>query len=766
MKNMKIGRKLTIGFGMLLVFTVIITIVGTISIFQVNNNYTYVLNYPNDRYSILRDLESDLLDLRRVVLQASFSTGNVPAVDALHSESDTIYSSMRATIEEYTQSLWRDEEIEGATRNERLVELSELEWLIDDYMRHVLTPTFVAARADNFNQVSALLPLNTAISDDMRAQFTGIFASTQEQMDAIGGEMSDLAGITVRIVVALAFAAVAVGVFVAVLITRSITRPINRVASVISDVAKGNLNVNFDTANITKDEIGVLTLDIIGLVDVIKNMVDDLTKVHHEYIKVGNMHYTMDDSKYQNAYGEMIGLVNNLLSAVTADIDDVTNSLNHIADGNFNKILDTSVWVGEWVAMPNALAKLIDNLNSVKIEIGAMIDAASVKGDMSFQIQSDKYSGEWREIMEGLNGIGKAVDVPLQVLKVAIVEMKDGNFDLEAIDAKISSMGFDANTNNYSGIFKEMFLAFEDTVEAISSYINEINEILAEMASGDLRNRIDRRYVGSFESIKISLNNINDTLYNTMSEISSASEQVLMGASQISHSAQELADGAQEQASSVQELNAAIDIIGQQTQQNASNAMDASELSDKSTKNAQEGNEAMKQMLVAMSQIKESSNEISNIIKTIQEIAFQTNLLALNASVEAARAGEHGKGFSVVAEEVRNLAGRSQASATETTGLIETSNSRVESGSGIAETTSRSLDIIVKNVTDVSDLISNIAIASKDQSEAIAQIGQGLEQISRVTQNNSAVSEETAAASEELSSQATLLKQLVGYFRL
>jgi methyl-accepting chemotaxis protein len=524
------------------------------------------------------------------------------------------------------------------------------------------------------------------------------------------------------------------------------------IAKSIEDVTAGRLNTNLNRDKIAPDEVGMITADVCALVDVVHDMVQDLSNTQKIYNMQGDMKFRLDVSKYQNSFKEVMESINSLLDSEVANITDIVETFNQISEGNFD--VKINEMRGDFAIQTQAIRSVIENLNAVYEEVGGMIDAAVGRGDMNFQIDTEKYNGDWRKIMKGLNEVAAAVNAPIIEIRDTMTTLAEGQFTGSRVKG------------DYKGDFAMMSNAVNQMIESFNSYMEEIISTLSSLAEGDLTKTINRAYIGEFDALKQPINNISAKLNKTMADISSASAQVLSGARQISASASDLASGASTQASSVQELNASVDLINQQTKENAENARKANDISNVSTENAREGNDAMHHTLDAMNQIKDASGNISKIIKTIQDIAFQTNLLALNAAVEAARAGEHGKGFAVVAEEVRNLAARSQQAAGETTTLIGTSISTVESGAEIARSTAETLDTIVENANKVLEVVSAIASSSQEQAEAISQIVNGIGQISQVVQSNSAVSQETAAASQELSSQAELLQQLVSFFKL
>jgi len=491
----------------------------------------------------------------------------------------------------------------------------------------------------------------------------------------------------------------------------------------------------------------------------------DITHMYKEYMEAGNINYTIDTNKYQDSYKEIAELINKLLNQNTNNIIGLIAVLKQINDGNFNSQLIGDMQ-GDLAAFSNALKNLMLNLEAIRAEIAAVIYAVSIKGDLSFKIDSAKYKGTWFEITEGLNSIATEIEKPIRCIEMALLEMKNGNFNLADIDAKIYAAGVAASPNDYNGRFRSMIATFDATFTETGSYIEELEKILSQIANGDLTSKIERDYVGAYDSIKNSVNNINITLHETVSKIHSVVDNVTLGAEQISASSVNLANGVMKQTASIESLSSSLAHIQEKATEASNSADFATKTTTSSKEFAAKGRNTVQSMSETMNIIKASNADISKIIDVITNIALQTNLLALNAAVEAARAGEHGKGFVVVADEVRTLAGRSRQSATNTEEIIQSNNKNVEEGVKASADVVAVFETIAGNVNRVSNIISQIANISNIQLAAISNINVSVSEINDIVTDTSKAADEYAAASQELRSQAEMLRQRVAFFKL
>jgi len=441
--------------------------------------------------------------------------------------------------------------------------------------------------------------------------------------------------------------------------------------------------------------------------------------------------------------GDEVGSLANSFRALVDYIHGVSELLQKMAIGDLSaqaeQKSDRDILTKSYQGTADAVKALIADM--------AILSQAAMDGKLATRADASRHQGDFRKIVQGVDDTLDSVIGPLNVAADYVARISNGDIPPEI-------------TDTYRGDFNMI----KNNLNALIIAMNEITQAAQDIAGGDLTVAVKER--SSKDKLMQALASMVERLNSTLRDVADSAANASSSSQQLAAASEAIASGAQEQAASLEETSASLEEITATVRQSSDHAQQASQLAVSSKDAAVQGQEVVAQAITAMSEINASSVKISEIISTIDEIAFQTNLLAVNAAVEAARAGDEGRGFAVVASEVRSLAQRSAVAAKEIKVLIQDSLRKVDVGSALVNRSGETLQGIVGSVKRVTDIVSEMAAAASEQSTGIEQVNTAMTQMDRVTQSNSAQTEELSATAQSLSEQAANLLELISTFNL
>lgn len=530
-------------------------------------------------------------------------------------------------------------------------------------------------------------------------------------------------------------------------IVAKLLKPISAIKEAAEEMSKGNLNIQ--VRKYADDEIGLLNDSFVIVRSTISELVYRINSLSKS-LEMGDIDATIDTEDFHGEYKSVAEGVNRSIGNLLDDTLDILDKFAQLGNGNFNAQLKQ--FPGKKILANNIFDSIKVKLSSFNADVTNLTKQAS-DGKLDVTVDESKYEGDWNKLAISMNNLLYTIAKPINETNAILTKLSEGNFTV--------SIGKD-----YKGSFAAMMISLDKMVESTSLYIEEITRILRNIADGDLTNTVNREYVGQYNSIKESINSINEIFMATIMKIQNSANNVYSGSKQVLNNSMALANGSLEQSNSIGQLSDLIEKMQEQFKETGENVVKIAHEMDITESDLVKTNEQMQSLMHEINEVNTKSAAIGKIIKTIDDIAFQTNILALNAAVEAARAGSAGKGFSVVAEEVRNLAGKSAEAARNTAMLIESVVNSIGAVVQNAEETAKTMNSITSITRKVAVDVNLIAKATEAEMNSFNKISVATHQISSVIASNSETSEESAAASEELSAQASLLNELISQFKI